>query len=125
MQIEKRKKLTMLELLGLFKKENIPSDVYEMYKLGESFDLYREPSDEPITKDMVCWVDDGVTGDDNNEDVYPEFSKNNELEFFYSGERFIDVILSVVEQVEDPDIDIFIKALNYYDDTDDFLDIET
>jgi len=125
MQIEKRKQLTMSDFLDSFMKAGVKADVSDIYRLRASFDLYRKPSDDPITKDMMCWADDCVTGNDDNEDVYPEFSRNNGLEFFYSGELFIDVILSVLDQVEDPGTDTLIKALNYYDDNDDFLDIET
>jgi len=122
---EKRKKLIMSDFLEIFMKEKISDDINKMQDLGASFGLYRKPSDDLITKDMACWVDDAMTANDDDEDVYPEFSKNNELEFFYSGERFVDVILSVLYQVKNPSIDTLIKALNYYDDTDDFLDIET
>jgi len=125
MQIEKRKKLTMSDFLEIFMKEKVSDDVNQMQDLGVSFGLYRKPSDAPITKDMMCWADDGVTANDDDEDVYPEFSINNGLEFFYSGERFVDVVLSVLYQAKNPSIDTLIKALNYYDDTDDFLDIET
>jgi len=123
MQIPKRAPLKLSELLEQFQQKGISDDVYKMYALGESFDLYREPSDEPLTKDTICYVDDGVTGDENNEDVYPEFVAKNGLEFCLSGEIFIDVLLSVFEQTKTPSIKNLVDALNYYNEHDNYLDI--
>jgi len=132
MQVLKRKELKLSEILEYFKKrvgnfrsKGISHDSYEMYSfvLEEGFDLYRKPSNEPLEKDMVCCVDDEVTGNDGNEDVYPEFVIKNNLEFCCSGEIFVDVILSVCSQVENPSIENFIDAINFYNEHDNYLDI--
>jgi len=70
-------------------------------------------------------VDDSVTGNDDNEDVYPEFVAKNGLEFCCSGEILIDVVVSVFEQTKTPSIDNFVDALNYYNEHDNFLEIKT
>jgi len=121
MQALKRTEQKLSDILETIKNRGNPDDVHEMYRIGENFDLYRKPSNEPLTKDMACYIDDSVTGNDNNGDVYPEFIESNGLEFCYSGERFIDVVLSVFDQTENPGIDDFVEALNYYAENDDFL----
>jgi len=113
------------ELLEIFRKNGVYEDVSEMYRLGETFDLYRKPSDEPMTKDEIVYLDHSVTGDQNNEDVYPEFVAKNGLECCCSGEILIDVVLSVFEQTKTPSIDNFVDALKYYNEHDDFLEIKT
>jgi len=124
MQIPKKIPLKLSELFETFQKNSNTEDRFEMYKLGETFDIYRKPSNESLTKDTICYVDDSVTGSENNEDIYPEFVAKNGLEFCLSGEIFIDVFLSVMEQTKKPSIDNFVDAINYYNKHDDFLDIK-
>jgi|GEM_PF-2826195 len=123
MQIPKRIPLKLSEFLTEFQQKGIPEELYEMYKLGEGFDFYREPSEEPLTKDTFCYADDSVTGDENNEDVYPEFVQKNGLEFCLSGEIFIDVLLSVFEQTSTPIIKNLVDAINHYNEYDNYLEL--
>jgi len=44
MQILKRTEQKLSDVLKAIKSEGVIDDVYEMYSIGEGFDLYRKPS---------------------------------------------------------------------------------
>jgi len=111
-------------LLEYFRQNANVDNLHEMYQIGENFDLYRESSDEILEKDTIVYVNDSVTGNENNEDVYPEFITKNGLEFCCSGEIFIDVLLSVLEQTKNPSINNLVSAINYYNEHDTYLEIK-
>ncbi|TDN51106.1 MULTISPECIES: DUF7716 domain-containing protein [Buttiauxella] len=91
------------------------------FNQGSYFCLYSKDSMEPLASSSVCFVDE-YPKERGGEDVFPEDVVNNDLELCYYGEQFVDVINNVVSQVNDPPISVFIDALNYYMDNDDFLD---
>ncbi|MBI0472628.1 hypothetical protein EXT68_22485 [Pectobacterium parmentieri] len=116
MQIVKKEKIKLSDFI-VFVKNNIKI-------VKEDFCLYCENSDEPLSQDTWCYVDEYPTGDDNGNDVFSDFVVNNDLELLYYGEQFTDVINNVLMQEDEPDISIIIEALNYYMENDDFLDFD-
>jgi len=59
----------------------------------------------------------------DDEEIYPPVVQERKLSYLYSGEQFADVILSVIDQKKSASIDEYIKALNYYSEYDDFLEL--
>jgi len=108
----------LIELLTAYKPKN--QEQYDSWiAFGKTFDLYREPSSEPLTKKTLCFLYDKA----NETEESKEELKN--LQLICSGEQCIAIFLNVFEQVKKPSIKIFVKALNYYDENNDFLNIES
>lgn len=60
----------------------------------------------------------------NDRSVYPDFVRKNGLVLVYYGQQFADVIDNVIDQRPNADIKDFVKALNFFMERDDFLDLE-
>ncbi len=116
MQIVKREKVRLSDFI-VFIRNNVG-------EIKDDFCLYCEDSDEPLSKDMWCYVDDYPTGDDDGNDVFSDFVVINNLELLYYGEQFVDVLNNVLMQMDNPSVDIMIEALDYYMENDDFLDFD-
>jgi len=104
--------ITLLTSFGRPKTQD-QSDAWREY--GETFDLYRKPSEEPIAKKTICYI---YNKEKENEDDKNEL-KN--LQLIATGERFIAVCLNVFEQEKKPSIKTFVKALNHYNEHGVFL----
>jgi len=107
----------LIELLAAYKPKT-QEDYESWVEYGKTFDLYRQPSDEPLTKKMIVCI--------YNKEKETEESKKElkNVEFIYSGEQFIGVMLNVFEQVKQPSIKFFVEALNYYKEKGEFLKIK-
>lgn len=116
MQIIMKSYVKLSDLIVAIKNTGSNQDSY--------FCLYSKNSMEPLASSSVCFIDEYPTGEEGGEDVFPEDVVNNDLELCYYSEQFVDVINNVVSQVNGPPISVFIDALNYYMDNDDFLDIK-
>jgi hypothetical protein len=101
----------------------IISDHTETPLSDDSFCLYAEDGLAPLAKDIVCYLDRYPKVVDD-EDVYPQFVLDNSLELLYYGDQFEDVMFNLLEQKEEPLIEDFISALNYYLDNDAFITYE-
>ncbi|WP_298479623.1 hypothetical protein [uncultured Maribacter sp.] len=91
---------------------------------NENYNLYAKEFVEVADSDLICYLDVGPTITNEDEEVYSDFVIENSLELYYDGQQFEDVLSNVLHQKSDATIDIFISAVNYYDDNDTFLDIE-
>lgn len=115
MQLEKRKEYTLSEIISFFKSGD--------NSLGQDFCLYSKDPDDELSHDQSCYIDDYPSGDDDGNDIFPDFIQKNNLELIYYGEQLIDAITNINHQVKNPDISLIIKALNYFMDNDDFLKV--
>lgn len=88
----------------------------------DNFCLYGE-TDELLKADEKYYIADYPDVDDNDNEIYPKIVCSKNLHYLYSGQQFADVIDTVIEQKPSASIDDFIKALNYYSENDDFLDL--
>jgi hypothetical protein len=85
--------------------------------------LYTQEEIETITPETICYLDHYPIII-NDKEIYSEFVTSNELELLYYGEQFNDVLSNIYNQKKTADTNIIIRALNYYMDNDDFLDID-
>ena len=70
---------------------------------------------------MLC----GVISDNigwRDEEIYPNFIIEESLSLLYYGQQFEDVLINVLEQKNNPTIDDYILALDYYSRYDTFKD---
>ncbi|WP_446692702.1 DUF7716 domain-containing protein [Serratia aquatilis] len=63
---------------------------------------------------LTCYLDYYPVVNDEDEEVFPDFSNTNELELFYYGEHFFDVITNILSQKKDATINDSVNGLNYY-----------
>jgi len=73
---------------------------------GKTFDLYCEPSNEPLTKYTRCFFYNKETNENKD-----RFEK---LQFFCSGDRFVEVLSSIFKEVVQIDVDKFVNKLTIY-----------
>jgi|GEM_PF-1859739 len=112
----------LIELCILFGKPESQMD-YDVWRdFGEDFDLYLYPPDKPpLTRNTIVFF--------HHKDFYahPDGLKDElkNLDLVYTGKQFIEVVLNVFEQVEEPSIEIFLKALNYYEENNKFMAIKS
>lgn len=59
----------------------------------------------------------------NEEEVYPPEVVRRGLIYLYSGEQFIDVVTLALKQKPQACDELLVRALNYYQENDDFLDV--
>jgi hypothetical protein len=89
---------------------------------GIPFCVYMKTYVDKLLPNQECWLDSPPDGDENDDDVYPDFVVKNKLEFVYKGDQFEDVVMNVLHQKPTATIVDFIDALNYYRQNDTFLD---
>jgi len=107
----------LIELLTAYKPEDQES--YDSWiEFGKTFDLYRNPSSKPLTKNTHIFIYD------KEHETEEGKKKLKNLELVYTGENCIAVMLNVFEQVKKTSIKIFVEALNYYKEKGDFLNIK-
>lgn len=104
--------------LGHIIKE-VASHIKEHGFSNEDYCLYsKEYSFQP---DQICYIAEYPEVVDD-EDVYPLFVVENNLELFYYGEQFENVLFNVMDQKQDPSENDFLKALDFYMENDTFIE---
>lgn len=88
---------------------------------NDNFCLYGD-FDELLKADGKYYVADYPDIDDNDKEIYPEIVCSKNLHYLYSGQQFVDVIDTVIEQKPSALLDDFVRALNHYSMNDDFLE---
>jgi len=90
---------------------------------GKSYCVFgrKGSSDEDLSSE--CFLDEHPEITEENEEIYSKFVQDNNLEFWYSSRLLQDVILSVLDQDADASPGTMLKAISYYCEHDDYLDI--
>lgn len=88
----------------------------------DSLCFYTYNADDEISRLTKVFLDDYPDEDDDGDDLFSDFILDNDLELFFYGEQFIDVITNLKGQGKILDIDLIISACNYYLENDSFLD---
>lgn len=101
------------------------SEVIEHVKIfaeqDDDFCLYGEDQDHLDLKVQYLIANyPDVKGD---KEVYPESVKKAGLSYIYSGQQFVDVVTLLAEQKPDASHEDYVKALNYYQDNDEFIEL--
>ncbi|QKZ02413.1 DUF7716 domain-containing protein [Pseudomonas eucalypticola] len=111
-KIELRKVMSAVELLqAIIASEGVDED-YCIYVKGDA---------DEISGDTRCALDVCPSIVSDVEQV-SEFVRLNDLELFSYGPQFNDVLRNVLNQPGNCSVEDLIRALNYYQDNDDFLD---
>lgn len=84
--------------------------------------LYAESSDKAIDLHTSCRLGDYPSITESDEEVFPDFVTEGALEVLYYGQQFVDVVRNAKLQLGAPADTDLVKALNFYDDHDNFID---
>ncbi|ADU69799.1 hypothetical protein [Pantoea sp. At-9b] len=87
----------------------------------DNFCVYTKDYTEKATAELICYLDKYPVIDDNDEEIFPDYVLDNDLELFFYGEQFEDVLRNILSQKSNPVIDDFIAGLNYYLKNDAFI----
>lgn len=77
-----------------------------------------------LNLDTICYLDDYPEITEADEEIFSEFVVNNSLEFLFRDELVQDVVLSVLEQKSTATENEILRAIQYYDENDDFMDFD-
>lgn len=80
-------------------------------------------SEKNMTLEADCCIDDYPDFDDDDNEIYSEFIANNNMELIYRDEMIQDVVIASLKQKSDATLDDIMRALNYYDEYDSFLEL--
>jgi hypothetical protein len=108
----------------------LPRNQY--YKLSEIIDCLKATGEQG--DDFCLYGDDQEQLDlaasyfiadypevNNDREIYPGSVQEKGLDYLYSGQQFADVVTLLLEQKPDAVHDDYVKALNYYQENDDFM----
>ena len=111
--------------------ENFIEIVKEKKERSEKHDpefLYfvycEQDQDSEIKPAMTIYVGDVSQVSDDYLEMYPDFVEKLGLSKIYSSQNFQDVVDLAVSQKQTVSNDELIECLNYYNEHDDFLDID-
>ena len=105
-------------------------EIKEMYLAGGSEAFYKDngwclyAKTDKLGLKSECYVLPYPDVDDDDNEELPEFAVQNGLEFIYRDEMLQDVIANAVDEDEDISDKKLLKAIEYYDEYDTFMDIE-
>ncbi len=89
---------------------------------GFSYCIYSKLSDtDDLKLDTICYIDDypEIAADD---EIYPKFVIENELNFLFREELVQNVITNAFYQKPDVTVQEILDGVVYYNDRDDFID---
>jgi hypothetical protein len=78
---------------------------------------------------MVCYLDNYPDGDDN----YPAFVEENQLDYYYMGQQFVDVVRVAIDEKQkahhrgkcdskEVTMGEYVESLEYYSENDAFME---
>ncbi|MBB5195536.1 DUF7716 domain-containing protein [Anaerocolumna cellulosilytica] len=104
---------TSISLEQLFKLDN---------DLLEEYDLYVKEGMVEFDKNTIVYLDDPLDVDDDTEDeIYPNFAQEHDLQWLFSGQVINDIIVNTQHQLPNPTVKDYIKNLIYYNENDCFF----
>ena len=65
----------------------------------------------------------GISNDDDDEEIYPEFAINNDMEYVVYGEIICDVLANCFMQNSNCEVSEMVEAINYYLEYDNYMDL--
>ena len=115
--LELRKPYQLWQIIDVFSKE-----IKEKGFTNTDFNLYVKQDEDIAKPNLTCYMELGITVTDDDEEIYPDFVVKENLELFYDGAQFEDVLMNTLHQKKTATIDDFVSGLNYYMEHDSFKD---
>lgn len=104
-----------------YKLSQLITDITVNGYQSNNFCLYTKEYTSSATENLVVYLERYPTISDDDEEEYPDFVVQHNLELFFYGEQFEDVLRSALNQKRQASIEDFIAGLNYYLDNDAFI----
>ena len=79
---------------------------------------------EHLKKNTIVYVDALVFEDNDNDEYYSDFVVENNLDIVCLGEILVDVVASYKDYKNELNIDLVLKALDYYLNNDTFMELD-
>ncbi len=90
--------------------------------LLEEYDLYVKEDMIEFDENTIVYLDDPLDVDDDTEDeIYPSFAQELDLQWFFSGQVINDIIVNTQHQLVNPAVKDYIINFIYYNKNDCFL----
>ena len=106
----------------------VPVKIKQLVRFSEHelnmYALYVTSDFKTVNKDTLFYLDDHVEVDDNDNELYPQFATENNLEIYFHGDIASGIIGNTRHQLDpkSPSVNDYIKNFNHYDKHDCFLD---
>ncbi len=119
--IEKYKSYKFSEILEVLSNLYLTGGDKAINDYNNSWCVYSKTSE--ITLDSICYINDYADiDDDTDEEIYPLFVIENNLEIVSRDEMLQDVVSSALYQKRDASNDDLLKAFNFYRKKDSFIE---
>ncbi|WP_312690374.1 hypothetical protein [Kosakonia sp.] len=109
--LTKNRQYSLAEIIDWINETDCQDDNFCLYGTGEK-----------LTAEGI-YLFAGYPQVEDDTEIYPPAVIENELEYLYSGEDATSVIMLVNCQKPGASLDEYIRALNYYYENDNFLDV--
>ena len=96
-----------------------PISLEQLFELDtdllEEYDLYVKKDTVEFDATTIVYLDDPLDVDDDTEDeIYPGFAQEIDLQWFFSGQVINDIIGNTRHQLTQPTVKNYIKNFTYY-----------
>lgn len=110
-----------LEYRVPYSLDNLITKIAQEGYTKDNFCLYTKEYEATATPGLTCYLERYPDVSDDDEEVYPDYVEKNELELFFYGDQFMDVLRSALNQKPNATVDDIISGVNYYLDNDAFI----
>jgi hypothetical protein len=109
-----------LEYMTPYSLENLMTKIVQEGYTKDNFCLYTKEYEATAALGLTCYLERYPQVSDD-EEVYPDYVVQNELELFFYGDQFMDVLRSALNQKPNATMEELISGLNYYLENDAFI----
>ncbi|MBX9335725.1 hypothetical protein K5M56_31340, partial [Serratia marcescens] len=99
-----------LEYMTPYRLEDLIIKIVQEGYIKDNFCLYTKEYEAIATLELTCYLERYPEVSDDDEEVYPDYVEQNELELFFYGDQFMDVLRSALNQKPSATVDEIISA---------------
>lgn len=90
-------------------------------KKNLTYCVYGKGSSDQATLETDCVIDEYSEITDDDEEIFPKYITQNNLEFWFTDELLEDVTFNTLKQKASATNEEILKAIKYYNDRDSFM----
>lgn len=96
-------------------------DFLKTQKKNLTYCVYGKGSSDQATLETDCVIDEYSEITDDDEEIFPKYITQNNLEFWFTDELLEDVTFNTLKQKASATNEEILKAIKYYNDRDSFM----
>ncbi|MHC8336655.1 DUF7716 domain-containing protein [Pseudomonas sp. HLT2-19-2] len=96
-------------------------DFLKTQKKNLTYCVYGKGSSVQATLDTDCVIDEYSEITDDDEEIFPKYITQNNLEFWFTDELLEDVTFNVLKQKTSATNEEILKAIKHYNERDSFM----